>query len=141
MVAHAAGEREALAVAPEPQQILGRMEVLRANDLLLDDRPFIKVGGDVMAGGADELDAAVVGAAVGVGADEGREEGVVNVDDPARMAGAERGGKDLHVAGEDNELGAGRAQRALDFGKGGLLCARRDGDVAKLDSLPLDHAA
>lgn len=70
VVADAAGEGEAFAIAAEAQQVLGGMIVLHADDFLVDDRALVEVGGDVMAGGADEFHSAVVCAVIRVGADE-----------------------------------------------------------------------
>ena len=51
------------------------------SDVLLDDRPGVELLGDVVRGRADDLHAAVARALVGVGAGEGRQERVVDVDD------------------------------------------------------------
>jgi hypothetical protein len=45
-----------------------------------------------------------VGEEVGVGPDEGRQLGVVDVDDPALVSRDELRGEDLHVAGEDHQV-------------------------------------
>ena len=51
-----------------------------AHDVLVDDRPVVELLGDVVGGGADQLDAALVRPAVRIGAGEGGQEGVVDVD-------------------------------------------------------------
>jgi hypothetical protein len=78
--------------------------VVDALDALFDDRAGVELLCDVVGGGADQLDAVVVGAAVGVGAGEGGEEGVVDVDGGGAQAGEEVGAEDLHVAGEDEQV-------------------------------------
>ena len=83
VVADSAGEGEALAVAAETDEVFGFVIVLHAGNLLLDDGPLVEVFGGVVAGGADEFHSALEGPAVGVGADKGGEEGVVDVDDAA----------------------------------------------------------
>src|SRR5690606_18590084 len=55
-----------LAVAPVPQQIGGSMEVLHAEDLLVDDRSFVEIGRDVMARCPDQLHSSLVGALIGI---------------------------------------------------------------------------
>ena len=70
-----------------------RRDVVAVRDVhgvLLDDRALVEVGGRVVRGRADELDAAVVGLAVRVGADERRQERVVDVDDPVRVRSTNR---------------------------------------------------
>ena len=66
---------------PLRDEIFRRVAVADALDVLLDDRAFVEIGGDVMRGGADQLDAALIGLVVGLGALEGRQERVVDVDD------------------------------------------------------------
>ncbi len=75
--------------------------------LLLDDRAFVEIGGDVMRRGADDLHAPLVGLMIGLGALEARQEGVMNVDDAAEEGRREAIGENLHVAGQDHEFGAG----------------------------------
>jgi len=58
VVTHAPRQRHTLAIPPEAQQILRRMEMLHTDHLLIDDRPGIQIRRGVMAGGSDQLDAA-----------------------------------------------------------------------------------
>jgi len=104
VVADAAGEGGAFAVSAEAGEVCGGVEVLYAFDFLVDDGSGVEVGGDVVAGCADEFDAALVGLLVGVCADEGGEEAVVDVDDAAGVGVAEVVREDLHEACEDDEF-------------------------------------
>jgi hypothetical protein len=71
--AHGAGENQAFEVAALLNQV-GELVVLRdAGDVLLDDGAFVEDFGDVMAGGADQLDSACKGSVVGAGSGEGGE--------------------------------------------------------------------
>ena len=56
--------------------------VVDPQHVLLDDRALVEVGGDVVGGRADQLDAALERLVVGLGALEARQERVVDVDDP-----------------------------------------------------------
>ena len=67
--------------------------------------PCVELGGDVVRGGAHDLHAALVGLPVRIGAGERGQEGVMDVDDPAREAVHEAGREHLHVAGEHEEVG------------------------------------
>ena len=81
VIANAFGESDAFALAAEASEVSGGVEVVNAFDFLFDDGPCIEVVGDVVAGGADEFYATVIGLAVGVGADERGQEGMMDVDD------------------------------------------------------------
>src|ERR1700761_1403534 len=52
-------------VAALAHEIVGRVAMADALDVLVDDRPLVEIGGDVVRGGADQLDAAVMGLVVG----------------------------------------------------------------------------
>ncbi len=67
VVADAAREGEAFAVATEAHEIVGIVVMLHAGDLLLDDRAGVEIRCRVMAGRADELHAALKGAFVRIG--------------------------------------------------------------------------
>ena len=64
----------------------GRDLVADPLDLLLDDRALVEVGRHIVRGGTDQLHAAGVRLVVRLGALEARQEGVVDVDDPAATA-------------------------------------------------------
>ena len=65
------GEDEPLDVAADPLQVLDLIAVADPGHVLIDDRAAVELLGDVVGGRTDQLDAALVGAAVGVRADEG----------------------------------------------------------------------
>ena len=75
-----AGEDSAFDLAADAAEVADVVAVIDAVDVLLDERAGVEVGGDVVGGGADRLDAALVGLGVGFGTDEGRQETVVDVD-------------------------------------------------------------
>ena len=52
-----------------------------AHHILLDDRAIVQAFANVVRGGADKFHAAIEGLLVGLGADEGWQEGVVDIDD------------------------------------------------------------
>ena len=84
-------------------------------DLLLDDGAGVQVSGDVVAGGADEFHAAFVCLAVGICANEGGQEGVVDVDDFPGELLAEAVGQDLHEAGEHDQFHILVDEQVADF--------------------------
>ena len=75
-----------------------------ARDVLLDDRARVELLGDVVRSGADDLHAALVRLRVRVGAGEGGQERVVDVDDlrPHRLE--EGRAEDLHVARQHDQV-------------------------------------
>jgi Amt family ammonium transporter len=81
VVAQAAGEHGLLDVLAVAHHVFRRVGVVDADDVLLDDRAGVEFAGDVVAGGADQLDAARVGLVVRLGAGEAGQEAVVDVDD------------------------------------------------------------
>ena len=60
-MAHGARQHAAFDVAALAREIFRRVAVADALDVLVDDRAFIEVACDVMGGGADQLDAALMG--------------------------------------------------------------------------------
>jgi len=109
-----AGEHTALDVTALADEILGAVLMADPLDVLLDDRALIEIGGDVVRRRADQLDAAGVRLVVGLGALEARQEAVVDVDAAPREKAREIVRQDLHVAGEHDELGAGRVDQRHD---------------------------
>ena len=92
-----------------------------------------------MAGGADQLDAALVGLVVGLGADEAGQEAVVDVEDLARIGGTQLGRQDLHVAGQHHGVAVHLVEDALDLGVGAGLVVGGDRHVVEGDAVPLDE--
>ena len=103
--------------------------------------PASSSAGDVVAGRADQLDAALVRLVVGLGAGETGQEAVVDVDDPAAQRGAQFRRQDLHVAGEDHRIAAHVLENALDFSVGSRLVVGGNRHVMEGDAMPLDETA
>ena len=68
MIADRACQHATLDVAALADEILGRVAMADALDVLVDDRSLVEIAGDVMRRGADQLDAALMGLVVGLGA-------------------------------------------------------------------------
>jgi len=68
-----AGEHNTLDVTADELELLNALPVRHASDIVLDDRPGIELLRDVVSRGADDLDAPVARAAIGVSADESRQ--------------------------------------------------------------------
>ena len=82
-----------------------------AHDILLDDGTCVELGGHIVAGGSDNLHAALPCLMVGLGADEGGEEGVVDVDDVVGVGLNHLLGNHLHLASQHDEGNAVVAQQ------------------------------
>lgn len=104
---------------------------------LLDNWAFVEIRRDKVCRGANDLDTAVVGLVVGLGALEGGQEAVVDVDDLAAHGGAERGREDLHVAGQDDELNVVLLDQLKDLPLLLGLGVLGDGQVVELDAVAL----
>src|SRR5437899_1939576 len=98
MMAHGAREHAALDIAALAREIFRRVAMADALDVLVDDRAFVEIAGNVMRGRADQLDAAFMGLMVGTRALEARQERVVDVDAAPRESCRHLVGEDLHVA-------------------------------------------
>ena len=130
---HGAGEHGALDVGAAGLQVGGIHRVVHAGDVLLDDRALVEVFRDVVRGGADELDAALLGLAVRGGADERGQERVVDVDHRHADLVEEVLGDDLHVAGQHDEVDVALDQLQDPRLGGGLVRPLR-GDVEERDA-------
>ncbi|MNP74737.1 hypothetical protein D3C76_1716610 [compost metagenome] len=60
-----------------------------------------------MGGGPDNFHTAVIGLGIRLAAHEGRQEGVMDVDDSALVMLDKRRGNNLHVAGQHNAIRLG----------------------------------
>lgn len=97
-------QNDRLEVSSFPRELGHRVAVGHTCDLLVEDRSFVEFFGHVVRGGPDQLHTPVMSLAVGVGSDEGREERVMNVDDPRSIGVDQDGRQDLHVAGQHHEI-------------------------------------
>src|SRR5450755_4039579 len=95
---HRARQHAALDIASLANEIVGRIAMADALDILVDDRPFIEGAGDVVRGGADQLDAALVRLMVRPRALEAWQERMMDVDAAPRQLCGHLIREDLHVA-------------------------------------------
>lgn len=140
MVAHPAGESEALAIAAEADEILRIMVVLHAGNLLFNDGTGIQLLRGIVAGGADELHAALESLPVGICPDESGKKGVVDIHDPSGKFLTERGRHDLHEAGEDDELHGILAQEPAKLTES-FLAIRGEVEVYEFQALAFHQGA
>src|SRR5512146_120967 len=138
MVAQAARQYRLLDIAPVAHQIVHRIAVVDAHRILFDDRPGIQLVGHVMAGRADEFDAALMGLVIRLRTDEGRQEAVVNVDDAARVALAQCGRQDLHEPRQYHDVAAMLFEQCGDSVECRSLVLHIDMD--ERDAMPFDEA-
>src|SRR6266571_3226020 len=104
MPLHGPGQGYRLDVSPDGGELFRRVRVVDASDLLLDDRALVQVRRYVVRGRPDQLDATRVGLVVRLRAAEARQEGVVDVDDPAAQVIAQLAGQHLHVPREHHQV-------------------------------------
>ena len=84
-------------------------------NVLFDDRSLVEVRRHIVSGCPNELDTAIMRLEVRARTLETRQERVMDVDETALEACAQLGADDLHVAGEDDEVGVVAGDR-LDVG-------------------------
>lgn len=131
------GQHEALEVAPDDLELAGAVGVGDPGGVLVDDRALVELGGDVVGGGTDHLDAPLPGLVVGPGAPEAGQERVVDVDHPTWQGGAHGGGEDLHVAGQHHQLDVELLHQGEEPGIGLVAGGGRDREVVEGDVVPL----
>lgn len=85
-------------------QSFGTELVVHPHHILLDDRTLVQILGCVVGSGADHLHTSFIGPQVGIGPLEGGKERMVDVDHLAAVLCGEIGGKDLHIAGQYNQI-------------------------------------
>ena len=106
-MAHRARQHPAFDIAALADQIFGRIAMADALDVLVDDRALIERAGDVMRGGADQFDAALMRLVIGPRALEARQERVMDVDAAPGQLRRHLVRQDLHVARQHHEIGLG----------------------------------
>jgi hypothetical protein len=80
MIADRPRQHAALDIAALADEIIRRIAMADALDVLVDDRAFIERGGDVMRGGADQFDATLMRLMVGPRAFKARQKRVMDID-------------------------------------------------------------
>ena len=111
MLGDGAREDDFLEVFAFEGEALGGVLMADARYILVDDGTGIKLGRDIVAGGTDNLHAALPGLVVGFGAHEGGQEGVVDVDDVVGVGGNHLIADNLHIACQHDERDAVLAQQ------------------------------
>ena len=120
-------------------EVVDRVAVAHADDVLVDDRAVVELRGRVVRGDADDLHARVRGPGGRAPAHERGQERVVDVDDAVGPLVDEVGAQDLHVAGEHHERHAVRLEHREHRAFLLRLGVRRDRQVEELDPEPLAH--
>lgn len=97
---------------------------------------FIQVVVDVVGGGTDQLDPLVIGLVVRPRPLEARQQRMVDIDGSPAQPLAHLARQDLHVAGEDHQLGAGLLNHLPHLRLLLGLGFRRDGEVVVGNAVP-----
>src|SRR5262245_21625050 len=105
MPAHGSVENEAFEIPAFLDQVFELISMGYPDDVLFDDRPVVQNFCNVMAGGPNQLDAPRKRSMVRPRTAKCGKERMVHVDDSSRILADECGGKDLHVTGENDEIG------------------------------------
>src|SRR5699024_6432246 len=104
MCLHRPRENRALDICSSLLQIDVIEGVVDRRHVLLDDRTGIQLRRDIVSGRAYELDSPLPRLPIWGSPDEGRQERMVDIDDRHLQCLKERGRKDLHIAGENEEV-------------------------------------
>lgn len=98
------GENDFFQVFSFSDEIFHGVFVGYFHDILLNDGTFIQIGGHIMAGGTDDFHSPLMRPVIGLGTCEGRQEGVVNVDDLVWKSRDKFITEDLHVPGQNDKI-------------------------------------
>ncbi len=102
--AHGTGQHHGFEIAAATREFRNVVAVRHAGHVLLNDRTFVEITRHVVSGRTDDLHTTIVCLAVRVGADERREERMVDVDHlPVPLVGEPRR-QHQHVTGENDEV-------------------------------------
>src|SRR5439155_17030343 len=116
MVAHRARQHPALDIAALANEVLGRIAMADTLDVLVDDRALVERAGDIMRGGADQFDAALMRLMVGTRPLEAWQERMMDVDAAPRQPRRHLVRQDLHVTRQHHEIGLGLTDQIPDRG-------------------------
>src|SRR5579859_6942531 len=114
MITDRAREHAPLDVAALADEVVGRVAMADALDVLVDDRPLVEIARDVMCGGADQLHPALMRLVIGFCALESRQERVMDVDAASRQLRRKIIREDLHVARQHHEIAFGLSDQVPD---------------------------
>ena len=140
MQVHRPRQHHLLQLAPLADQVGDGVALADAHHVLLDDRPLVELRRHVVGGGADDLDAPLLGLVIGPGAGEGGEERVVDVDDPVCVSAHELFAQDLHVPRQDDKVDLLLLQHCDDALLLRNLALGRDGEAVKRHAELLDDS-
>ena len=91
MAAHGTRQHLRFGIAAQAYQVARRHRMIDPGHVLFDDRTFVQILGDIVGGGADDLDPARVRLVIGLRALEAGQEAVMDVDRPAGQRAAQGG--------------------------------------------------
>ena len=79
MIAHGSRQHDVFQIAPDANHIGNRMGMIDTLDGLIDDRPLVEVGGDIVRGRTDNFYTTIKRLLVGFSALKARQERVMNI--------------------------------------------------------------
>jgi len=103
--ADGAGEHDFFDIATLLDQIIDRVSVMNADDVLLDNGAIVEHLSNVVGSSADQFDSPLKSLVVGLGANEGGKKRMVDVNQILRAPGCDEFvRKHLHVAGKHDKI-------------------------------------
>jgi hypothetical protein len=106
MATDGSGQHNFLQIAPFSNEIVHSIPVAHADHVLFDDRPLVQILCRVVRRRPDNFDSSLIRLPIGICADEGGKEGMVNVDHGTADHGKKLGAENLHVPGHHDEFDA-----------------------------------
>ena len=104
MAAHGTRQHHLLEISSLANKILDRIPVPHTDHILFNDRSFVQILRRIVRCRPDNFYATVISLPIGIGADEGGEEGVVDVDDRTANLREKRSTENLHIPSHHDEF-------------------------------------
>src|SRR5580698_7519135 len=114
MMPHGSRQHPPLDIAALAHEVVRRVAMADALDVLIDDRSLVEIAGNVMRSSADQFDAAFMRLMIGPRPFEARQEGMMDVDAAPRKLRRHLIRYNLHVAREHDEIGPGLSHQLPD---------------------------
>src|SRR5215472_7868436 len=134
MGSYSAREDDFFQIAAFADQVFHRVAVRDAHHILFDDGTIVEHFGDVVTGGADQLDAALERLMVGTRAHKSWKKRMVNIDNALRIFAYELVRENLHVARQHHKVWLVLVNQVLDsiFGSPFVVFHHRNDYVRNL---------
>ena len=75
-----------------------------AHDVLFDDRAIVQLFGDIVACGANQFNASLIGPELALRSNKRGQKGMMDIEDAVAITGSKFGAQNLHVPGQHDQI-------------------------------------